>query len=152
MLDRRVFHHIFDLRIRDSAAVIEKGRKSAARYVAILVDCGGQYSSAMLSIPNRIVCAASKKGYAKRGASNDHVIALYLELSTCCLGDVPAPMHLGTIHNVAADRVDMNVRFGKRHCEAEGIRPINPTCQQCHLERLWRLKAPIRNIDVFILR
>jgi hypothetical protein len=53
--------HVLDLRIGDTAVVLEEGRQSPTGYVAALVDCGGQHGTTVLSIPNWIICATAEE-------------------------------------------------------------------------------------------
>src|SRR5882724_12475777 len=78
MLDSSVVCHVLNLRIRDSAVVIEKGREPPAGDVTVFVDGRRQNSSSVFLIPNRIIGASTEKRNAQWGASNNHLLHLPL--------------------------------------------------------------------------
>ena len=72
MLNQIVFADILNLRVRDTAVIFEERRQPPARDKATFVDRGREHRTAILSVPDGIIRAASEKGDAKRCASDDH--------------------------------------------------------------------------------
>jgi hypothetical protein len=52
---------IFDLRVHQTETMFEKWGQIPARKVAVLVNCGGQYSSAVFAVPDGVISSATKE-------------------------------------------------------------------------------------------
>jgi len=61
MFNLAIAPYVFDFRIGDAAVVLEERWQTATRQVTALIDGARQYGTAVLSIPDRIICATAKK-------------------------------------------------------------------------------------------
>src|SRR5262245_27108682 len=63
---------ILHLGVNNTISVLKEGRQITAGDIAVLVDRGGQYSAAVLTIPSGIVCAASEERDSKWRPAHNH--------------------------------------------------------------------------------
>src|SRR5579863_1472735 len=85
VLNRAIAVHIFDFRVGNAAVVFEKWRQVTAGDVTTLVNRRGEYRTAMLTVPNRIISATAEKGDAQGSTRDNHALVfLFRTLQTQC--------------------------------------------------------------------
>jgi hypothetical protein len=61
MLNGSILANVLDFGIGDTAVVIKERWEPSTGYIAALVDCCGQYGTAILTVPDRIVGTAPEE-------------------------------------------------------------------------------------------